>query len=173
MGLDMYLEARKYVRKFDWMDIPSPLPDGASFNDYVTPAYKALAEMFPERLTKHSDTGAEVALTVGQWRKANQIHGWFVRNVQNGDDDCKQYSVSREQLQELLGTVTMVLDTKNKSVAKEHLPVTAGFFFGNYSEDEGYDQYYWEQLEDTRDILTDVLAETEEQPYDFYYQSSW
>ena len=25
---------------------------------------------------------------VGYWRKANAIHGWFVRNVQNGKDDC-------------------------------------------------------------------------------------
>lgn len=173
MGLDMFLEARKYVSKVDWKDVPSPLPDGASLSDYTTSTYKALAEMFPERLSKHAETGAEIGIQVGYWRKANQIHGWFVREVQGGEDDCKPYGVTDLQLQELLDTVTMVLDTRNKSVAKEHLPVTEGFFFGNYSEEEGYDQYYWEQLEDTRDILTDVLAAAKEEPIAFYYQSSW
>lgn len=173
MGLDMFLEARKYVSKVDWRDVPMPLPDGASISDYYTEAFKSLTELFPEQLTKHTDTGGTIAVNVGYWRKANQIHGWFVREVQYHEDDCKEYYVSPEKLQELLSTVTMVLDTKNKSVAKEHLPVTEGFFFGNYSEDEGYDQYYWEQLEDTRDILTDVLAVAEKEPYDFYYHSSW
>lgn len=173
MGLDMYLNARKYVGKIDWKDVPSPLPDGASFNDYVTSTYKALAEMFPERLTRNSDMGCEVIINAGYWRKANQIHGWFVDNVQYGEDDCKEYFVSQEQLQQLLDTVTMVLDTRNKGVAKEQLPVTSGFFFGNYDEDEGYDQYYWEQLADTKDILTDVLAAADEEPMSFYYQASW
>ena len=27
------------------------------------------------------------------WRKANAIHGWFVKNAQQGIDDCRTYSV--------------------------------------------------------------------------------
>lgn len=176
MGLDMYLTARKYVARVDWRDVPMPLPEGATISDYYTSAFKSLSEMFPERLIKHSDAGSSVGINVAYWRKANQIHGWFVREVQDYEDDCKEYHVSKEKLQELLSTVTMVLDTKNKSVAKEHLPVTEGFFFGNYDEDAGYDQYYWEQLADTKEVLEDVLSALNEEDdfaYDFYYQSSW
>lgn len=38
---------------------------------------------------------------VGYWRKANHIHKWFVDNVQDGEDDCKEYRVSIEQLHKL------------------------------------------------------------------------
>ncbi len=38
----------------------------------------------------------------GYWRKANQIHKWFVDNVQDGNDDCKTYYVSTEDLEKLL-----------------------------------------------------------------------
>ena len=38
---------------------------------------------------------------VGYWRKANHIHKWFVDNVQDGEDDCKEYCVSIEQLHKL------------------------------------------------------------------------
>lgn len=40
--------------------------------------------------------------SVGYWRKANQIHKWFVDNVQDGNDDCKPYYVSTEDLEKLL-----------------------------------------------------------------------
>lgn len=32
---------------------------------------------------------------VASWRKANQIHHWFVENAQNGIDDCISYEVKR------------------------------------------------------------------------------
>ncbi len=38
---------------------------------------------------------------VGYWRKANHIHKWFVDNVQDGEDDCREYYVSIKQLHEL------------------------------------------------------------------------
>lgn len=38
--------------------------------------------------------GAEV----GYWRKANAIHGWFVRELANGVDECQPIHVSRENL---------------------------------------------------------------------------
>jgi len=44
-----------------------------------------------------SANGAEL----GYWRKANAIHAWFVKNVQNGIDECQEANVTREQLTEL------------------------------------------------------------------------
>ena len=45
--------------------------------------------------------GATVSVTVAYWRKANQIHSWFVQNVQGGEDECQPHHVSREQLRDL------------------------------------------------------------------------
>lgn len=48
---------------------------------------------------------------VGYWRKANQIHNWFVQNVQGGEDDCEFYEVSQSKLIELRDTCQKVIDT--------------------------------------------------------------
>jgi hypothetical protein len=138
-----------------------------------------------------------VTETVGEWRKANQIHNWFVDNVQEYVDDCKEYHVSEEQLQELLETckkvvmslaVSKVKTTQmevysmqekktvmedwvtflDTSIAEELLPTQSGFFFGSTDYDHGYLQ----DLEDTIEILETVLSEDNEWS-DFYYQSSW
>ncbi len=100
---------------------------------------------------------------VAYWRKANQIHPWFVRNVQGGVDECEQFPVSREQLETLRQTCMEVLDTKNYKL----LEPQEGFFFGSTDIDE----YYWEDLRDTINQLDKVL----EMPaaYTFFYQSSW
>jgi hypothetical protein len=175
MGLDMYLEARKYVGRIDWKAVPQGgLPDGASFNDYTSDEFNVLKSMFPKKLTKYTEAGSSVAINIGYWRKANQIHGWFVDNVQAGEDDCREYGVERHKLVELLDTVTKVLDG-DKETAKELLPVRGGFFFGNYDEEEGYDEWYYEALKYTKDMLTSILDVVPENntDYSFYYQSSW
>jgi hypothetical protein len=173
MGLDMYLEARKYIARIDWKAVPQGgLADGATWEDYQTTEYKELKEMFPADLVKHNEAGSSIAINVGYWRKANQIHGWFVLNVQGGEDNCGQHPVERDHLQELLVTVTTVLDG-DKDTAKELLPVTDGPFFGNYDEEEGYDEYYYDQLRETQTMLTDILFACTDGQYDFYYQSSW
>jgi hypothetical protein len=177
MGLDMYLEARKYVGRIDWNKVPKRgLNDDTpvDFNDYLNEDFVAVKEIFPPELTKHTESGSYVAVNVGYWRKANQIHGWFVREVQNGVDDCKEYSVSREKLEELRDTVTKVLEG-DKNTARELLPVTEGFFFGNYDEEDGYDKWYEEQLFHTRDVLENILNTVAKDniDYEFYYSSSW
>lgn len=103
----------------------------------------------------------------GQWRKANQIHKWFVDNVQNGHDDCKDYYVSHEQLEELLDLVKQVLKAPNK--AKDLLPYQEGFFFGGTE----YDKYYFQNLEYTKKLLENLLKDPASMNKDFYYSSSW
>lgn len=39
---------------------------------------------------------------IGYWRKANQIHKWFVDNIQDGIDDQRIYEISKEELERLL-----------------------------------------------------------------------
>jgi hypothetical protein len=108
----------------------------------------------------------QIQLKVAQWRKANAIHGWFVENVQDGEDECKKTYVGREQLEQLLDLCKQVLDDNSK--AEELLPVTAGFFFGSYE----YDEWYYDYVRDTANMIDAVLTNVPDD-CDFYYQSSW
>lgn len=103
---------------------------------------------------------------VGYWRKANAIHAWFVDNVQDSQDNCGDYDVTREQLTELLDTVNTVLSDLSK--AKALLPTRQGFFFGFYD----YDDWYIENLNDTVKIIEKALTLVEE-GWTISYYSSW
>jgi hypothetical protein len=102
---------------------------------------------------------------VGYWRKANQIHEWFVQNVQDGKDDCQESYVSREQLEELLGVCRIVKIDKEK--AEQLLPTQSGFFFGGTE----YDEYYYQDIDNTIEILEEALSD--ETADDFAYRASW
>lgn len=87
------------------------------------------------------------------WRKANAIHNWFVENIQDGNDDQRDYFVPVEALQDLLNVVDEVLDDNTK--ASELLPTREGFFFGSTDYDEGY----FQDLKDTKEILEKAIAD--------------
>ena len=96
------------------------------------------------------------------WRKANQIHNWFVENIQEGKDDCGTYQVSGRKLKELVNLCKEVL--QNFKQAEELLPTREGFFFGSTA----YDEDYYEDLHNTIEQLKDIDDE------DIYeYTSSW
>jgi len=145
MGLDMYLTARQSTY------------DGFKNQDL----YNKLVQEAPFALQT-----ATLEVQVGYWRKANQIHSWFVKHVQGGVDNCEEYRVTRDQLQLLLDNCKLVL--MHKEEAKTLLPTQEGFFFGSYE----YDEYYWHDIQDTIDQLEKVLTEYPE-TWDFKYQSSW
>lgn len=154
MGLDMYLSAKKYM------------------SQYFDPADKdKIAEinsLFGIEGDEMSDYGAqEVKFRAAYWRKANAIHKWFVDHVQDGQDDCNEYYITREQLQKLIDLCKEVIAGKKK--ASSSLPTADGFFFGSTE----YDEYYMQDLQYTVDRLEKVLAEPAFAKADFYYQSSW
>ena len=165
MGLDMYLHAKKYVEKIDWqklqadndlsMDSPEVIND--LFNQIVTTA--GLEDVATDIY------GTEVSVTCAYWRKCNQIHKWFVDNVQGGNDNCGEYYVSQEQLKDLLTTCQQALFAKDPSL----LPPQAGFFFGGTDIDE----WYWQDIKHTIKQLKRVLALSEMSRLSFYYTSSW
>jgi hypothetical protein len=118
-----------------------------AFNGWKNPElYNKLVQEAPFAL----DT-ATLEVQVAYWRKANHIHKWFVDHVQNGNDDCEEYRVSRDQLQLLLDNCKLVL--MNKEEAKTLLPRQEGFFFGSYE----YDEFYWQDIQDTIDQLEKIL----------------
>lgn len=99
------------------------------------------------------------------WRKANQIHRWFVENIQHNIDNCAMYYVSKRSLYELKELCEKVLE--NKELANELLPTGRGFFFGSAE----YDEWYFKDLEYTVEKLDELLKN---ENYDFYkYQSDW
>ena len=136
---------------------------------------------------------------VAYWRKANQIHNWFVENVQNGEDDCRCHDEVTED--KLLTLLNICLDVKrncpmidgevcdgqtykdgqwinimkpgkvmqNAEYAADVLPSRSGFFFGG----EDYDQYYMEDIDNTINQLTQILKETNFETEIIYYCSSW
>lgn len=167
MGLDMYLSARRYTSEFSDKE-----------------ANGKLSSIADDLLPPDGNFGAIViSRDVAYWRKANQIHAWFVAKVQDGKDDCGTYDVAREQLEELrdtclkvLGGISLVDGTVNNGwtytngvreaikepgkvianpeLAKQLLPPQEGFFFGSTD----YDQWYAEDLKSTVEQIDKVLA---------------
>ena len=159
MGLDMYLKGVKYFNTCTYHQETV----GGDFIKTVNPIYQSVAEQLDIETEDEFGIG-EVHMPVMYWRKANQIHKWFVDNTQGGNDkNCEPTPVSTEQLQQLFDDVTFVLEHKDPSV----LPPQSGFFFGSTDIDE----YYWEDLKNTRSALKELLKADKFESY--IYQSSW
>lgn len=146
----MYLSAKKYTSGFFSPDILE----------------KIVEVMGAESFLNKEHSSAVVSVNVAYWRKANAIHNWFVENVQDGEDNCRSYPVSREELQVLLNLCNEVC--KDRNSANELLPSVEGFFFGGTE----YDEWYFGSVEETINQLSNILEKTDHDWY-FEYQSSW
>ena len=102
---------------------------------------------------------------VGYWRKCNQVHKWFVDNVQAGKDDCGEYYVDHALIKDLYKICKKIQEDPKK--AEDLLPSYPGFFFGTYD----YDEYYMKDIQHTIDILEPLLKDKDNAS--FYYSSSW
>lgn len=100
-------------------------------------------------------------------RKENHIHSWFVENVQDGYDDCREYWVLKKHLIELLNVCKEVINDKSK--ASKLLPTKQGFFFGSTE----YDEFYFDSIERLIKILEEELKNENLDSYEYYYSSSW
>jgi hypothetical protein len=167
MGLDMYLYANRYIGGWDHNK------DQKEREDYE----RVLALLgLPNDVCRDSP-GSTVQATIGYWRKANAIHQWFVDNVQDGEDECREHDVSREQLIELRDLCRRLLELKDKdekkalAEAQEYLPPQAGFFFGSTEVDD----YYWGDLAHTVAVIDRALALDPDgsKGLSFCYCSSW
>lgn len=165
MGLDMYLHAKKYVEKVKWETLQNNSDLSYDSPEAINPLWKDIVSSSEMSDVATDIYGVNVEVTCAYWRKANQIHKWFVDNVQNGEDDCGEYYVSHDKLQELLTTCQQALFHKNPSL----LPPQGGFFFGNTD----IDQWYWEDIKNTIKQLKRVFALPEMSKLSFYYNSSW
>lgn len=155
MGLDQYLYKHTYVKQYEHKK---------DNNVLVT------VERFDGSKVEHIDTKriSGIQEEVMYWRKANQIHRWFVENVQNGVDDCGEYNVDRDELLELVRLCKEVLE--NPDHAENLLPSSRGFFFGSVD----YGDWYFDDLKRTVETIESVLNEdTGMDMVWFTYSSSW
>ena len=194
MGLDMYLErCKKVVFPYINTDLDelkeSEKEDDRRLLEFLRPYIKKRG-----KYVEWDSISEEVAY----WRKANQIHKWFVDNIQNGEDDCGSYEVSKKQLEELLGICEEIenkvvmskgkiingqtwedgewvniyedgYNVMNQEICEELLPTCSGFFFGG----TGYDEYYMHDIKYTIERLKKVIEETDWETETVYYTSSW
>lgn len=149
MGLDMYLKGNVYIgAHYEHNEVEG--------NVKITKQGRAIEVPFRKLHT--------IQLLLGYWRKANAVHGYIVDKYGNGDDDCHDIYMNRQDLQELLNDCKKVIASPDQ--AETTLPTTEGFFFGSYE----YDDYYFEYIKDTIGILEDALSLDIN---DYIYQASW
>ena len=176
MGLDMYVNIRH-------KDTQSKLDAYKAWeNKYSYEEWQRLTE---EQVEEYRNSEPEYdenmyGKELMYWRKANQIHNWFVQNCQNGVDDCEYYAITVADLMKLkeLCEKILTMTEKRKAMrytsysatekeevdvlyltpegveyATEHLPSRSGFFFGSTE----YDDWYVLQLENTVEQINDTL----------------
>lgn len=180
----MYLYARLHMCDRDWEE------------QEIQDLCKKIRVLIPEMYKSGNLDSINISFEVGYWRKSNQIHNWFVKNVQNKKDDCGNYYVSRDDLKDLVklcrkvkkssilidGKITngytykdgkeipIIEDGKlieDSTIAKELLPVTQGCFFGSTQ----YNEWYIDDIKDTIKIINKALKLPEK--WNFEYTSSW
>ncbi len=148
MGLDMYLSSRVYLSPYSNPELRTSVLEVLG----VTPL---------------TDDCVAIDIPAAYWSKAKTIHDWFVNHVQDGNDNCGSYYVSRDQVTELRDLCKDLLAGKADESA---LPPTEGFFFGSTTDKD----WYRTDLEDTvaqldRALALPVIAGCG----DFHYHASW
>lgn len=225
MGLDMYLEKMPRYKNttakdismlesyFDWKSKKAEGKYRGTLEKWCGVKYQDVPKgdvrkfYEPFFTVKYSDWDTEkkygwgrITEQVGYWRKANEIHNWFVKNVQDGEDDCGYHNeVTKEILEELLDICQIVLNNCELITGK----VENGYSFddngnrvynyidGNVVADPSiamellptqsgfffggtsYDEWYVDDIKDTIDIITKVLETTDFDKEMIYYVSSW
>jgi hypothetical protein len=180
MGLDMYLNKTLRVEGFkpeDYDKVDNAVHQHLlreekpieTLDLEAATNLKGANTLLPALKNRGSDTFIWYSIfeEAAYWRKANQIHNWFVEHVQNGVDDCGTYEVSKEALESLLETAGKV--RLNTGAAEELLPTASGFFFGGTD----YDEWYMQDIENTISMMVEVLERTDFKTDILFYHSSW
>jgi hypothetical protein len=101
---------------------------------------------------------------VGYWRKFNALHLWFVKDCQNGIDDCGFWEVTKEKLQEIYGILRVSIVDKEPGIVPG-----SGFFFGSTDVNDDY----WKSCENAMVIFSKLLEETDFDKQKLVYHASW
>ena len=189
-------DAKKYTME-EWCGIPFKDVPSKEVRDFYAQYYVTKYAKWDD---KHQFPRKRIKEEIGYWRKANQIHNWFVGHVQDGEDDCRyHHEVTKEILEELLDTCKTVLAScelvpakiKNGYTCNKNGDRIYNYLDGLIVKDsnvadellpscEGfffggtdYDEYYVNDIKDTIDIITMALEATDFETQMIYYVSSW
>lgn len=154
MGLDMYLTKKHYVKQWSFQN------DDERPEVIVKRGGQLMEGIKPSKISY-------VEEEVMYWRKANHIHQWFVKNIQKGEDNCQTSYVDGDDILWLLKTLKEVKEDHSK--AETLLPTQSGFFFGGTE----YDEYYFETIDNTIEVLQNELDDDGNIIGEYYYHASW
>lgn len=188
-------EKYKGTSFYDWCHEEKPSDD---FIQFYSKRYK---DRHPYWAFTDNYTYKSCGDNIGYWRKANQIHQWFVDNIQDGVDDCGWHrEVTEQDLKSLLDTCQTVLNcsrltdgdvtvyyTLNKDTgafepAQERGKVVENPLIaeellptttGCFFGNTDYDEYYIEDIKETVKIIKSALQTTDFEKQMIYYCSSW
>lgn len=133
----MYLYAERYVSSDDTFNADDPA------------IYNFVAKTIgTNNLPKPQFGGMTIKQCVGYWRKANAIHGWFVEELADGVDDCKDIHVSKDDLIRLRDLCVEAL--ANRATAKPNVETNHVI---KVNDDEG----------NTTDIFNRIIAEIKQE----------
>ena len=104
---------------------------------------------------------------IGYFRKFNALHNYIVNNLANGVDVCQEIEITKDNLYDLLDTLTRV--DNDKDLADEELPTAEGFFFGSTC----YDDWYFSDIKDAIEMCELFLTKIDFDKYDLIYRASW
>lgn len=127
MGLDMYVTIRH-------KDTQSKLDAYEAWNSKYS--YEEYERLTDEQKEEYRNSEPEYnediyGKQLMYWRKANQIHNWFVQNCQGGVDNCERYVITVADLIKLKELCEKIL---TMTVVKQELRPT--FLNGWFSEPE-------------------------------------
>ena len=153
MGLDMYLNKKTYVKRWNHT------PDHSVYN--ITIDRERGHGINMERITFIEEE-------LMYWRKANHIHKFFIDRCAEGEDNCQEIYIGDGVIGDLIERLKKVVKAKDDKVSAELLPTGSGFFFGSTE----FDEYYYEECERTLNELSDLI-DNGDTDCDLYYQASW
>lgn len=166
MGLDMHLYSFPRIEGMNLDEIRSADIHLSELEVEKGAIYEKIKD-YIKRFEELDFSWCCIRAEIATWRKANQIHHWFVETVQNGKDDMCSYEVSKENLQDLYTSCVNVL-LKRKTPHNE-LPTRTGPFFGSTS----YDDYYYWEVDRTKTILENLLKNFNFETHYMVYCADW
>jgi len=187
MGLDMYLYRQTYVKYWKHNG-------DENYEIKITKKGKPVTNIDPKKI-------AYIEEEIFYWRKANQIHKWFIDNCADGVDECQRIYVYSSQLKKLMNVCEQVLIesklvpgiVKNGEYAnvetdfklKDNLivgKVIKDFSYaaehlptaeGFFFGSKEYNEWYYDDVKETLEFLRELQDENGEFPGIYYYQASW
>lgn len=191
MGLDSFIYRAKKVAGLtaeDYEKIENVVSEIQSLKDFTSidklmsaDEYKPVFAEFNETVSQRGKylSWCSIFEDVGYLRKANQIHNFFVQECQGGVDECQLSFITKDKLEDLLGRCKRAMKLKkiylNDGIIKDgegletFLPTQSGFFFGGTE----FNEWYFQDVAETKKIITKVLKDTDFDKQVILYRASW